>query len=105
MFGIILTPGFSYVIRRFDKSRFPPGGIAGGRNGGGGRFVVVDPRRTESAGAADEHIFIRPSTDAAVVGNKVRELTLGVRASGAVTITSVAIRRSSRVTPSGGGPA
>ena len=28
------------VIRRFDKSRFPPGGIAGGRNGGGARFVV-----------------------------------------------------------------
>jgi anaerobic selenocysteine-containing dehydrogenase len=30
----------------------------------GGRFVVVDPRRTESAEAADEHVFIRPGTDA-----------------------------------------
>ena len=30
----------------------------------GGRLVVVDPRRTETADAADEHIFIRPGTDA-----------------------------------------
>ena len=30
---------------------------------GGGRLVVVDPRRTETANAADEHIFIRPGGD------------------------------------------
>jgi anaerobic selenocysteine-containing dehydrogenase len=30
----------------------------------GGRFVVVDPRRTETAAIADEHLFIRPGTDA-----------------------------------------
>ena len=29
----------------------------------GGRFVVVDPRRTESAQIADEHLPIRPGTD------------------------------------------
>src|SRR6185437_4754234 len=31
----------------------------------GGKIVVVDPRRTETAKEADEHVAIRPSTDAA----------------------------------------
>ena len=30
----------------------------------GGKVVVVDPRRTRTADAADEHVFIRPGTDA-----------------------------------------
>ncbi|MEE8558634.1 MAG: molybdopterin-dependent oxidoreductase [Myxococcota bacterium] len=29
----------------------------------GGKLVVVDPRRTRTAKAADEHLFIRPGTD------------------------------------------
>jgi anaerobic selenocysteine-containing dehydrogenase len=29
-----------------------------------GKFVVVDPRRTETAEVASEHVFIRPGTDA-----------------------------------------
>ncbi len=30
----------------------------------GGKMVVIDPRRTETAEMADQHIFIRPGTDA-----------------------------------------
>ncbi len=30
----------------------------------GGRFVVIDPRRSETAEIADQHLFIRPGTDA-----------------------------------------
>jgi anaerobic selenocysteine-containing dehydrogenase len=30
----------------------------------GGKLVVVDPRRTETAELADEHLFVRPGTDA-----------------------------------------
>ncbi len=30
----------------------------------GGKVVVVDPRQTKTAAAADEHLFIRPGTDA-----------------------------------------
>jgi anaerobic selenocysteine-containing dehydrogenase len=33
----------------------------------GGRVVVIDPRRTETADLAGEHLFIRPGTDAALL--------------------------------------
>ncbi len=33
----------------------------------GGRIVVIDPRRTETADVASEHHFIRPATDAALL--------------------------------------
>lgn len=33
----------------------------------GGRFVVIDPRRSETAEIADQHLFVRPGTDAYVL--------------------------------------
>lgn len=33
----------------------------------GGRMVVLDPRRTETARVADEHLFVRPGSDAALL--------------------------------------
>lgn len=33
----------------------------------GGKVVVFDPRRTETAELADEHVFVRPGTDALVL--------------------------------------
>lgn len=38
----------------------------------GGRVVLVDPRRTESAAHADTHIFIRPGTDALMLAAMLR---------------------------------
>jgi anaerobic selenocysteine-containing dehydrogenase len=40
----------------------------------GGRLVVVDPRRTETAEAADTHLFIRPGTDALLLAAMVRTI-------------------------------
>jgi anaerobic selenocysteine-containing dehydrogenase len=46
----------------------------------GGRLVVVDPRRTETARVADEHLFIRPGTDALLLLALLHEvLALGAR--------------------------
>jgi anaerobic selenocysteine-containing dehydrogenase len=47
--SIMGAPGFE---RRIDAMRAR-----------GGRFVVIDPRRTESAAIADEYLGIRPGTD------------------------------------------
>ena len=40
----------------------------------GGRMVVIDPRRTETAKVADEHHFIRPGTDVYALLALLREL-------------------------------
>jgi anaerobic selenocysteine-containing dehydrogenase len=40
----------------------------------GGRLVVLDPRRTETARVADEHHFVRPGSDAVVLLAMVREV-------------------------------
>lgn len=49
----------------------------------GGEFVVIDPRRTETAAIADEHLFIRPGTDAfllmAMIQTLVTEQRINLR--------------------------
>jgi len=40
----------------------------------GGKVVVIDPRRTETADIADQHLFIRPGTDAFLLLAFVNEL-------------------------------
>ena len=40
----------------------------------GGKIIVLDPRRSETATAADEHLFIRPGTDAFLLLAWVHEL-------------------------------
>jgi len=40
----------------------------------GGKVVVIDPRRTETADVADQHLFIRPGTDALFLMAFVNEL-------------------------------
>jgi anaerobic selenocysteine-containing dehydrogenase len=40
----------------------------------GGRVVVVDPRRTETAERADEHLYIRPGTDVFWLASLVQTL-------------------------------
>lgn len=39
-----------------------------------GKLVVIDPRRTETAEIADEHIFVRPGTDAMLVASLINVL-------------------------------
>ena len=52
----------------------------------GGRMVVLDPRRTETAGVADEHHFVRPGSDAFVLLAMLHVLT--VEAGTAPTVAS-----------------
>ncbi|MCG5215206.1 molybdopterin-dependent oxidoreductase [Streptosporangium soli] len=50
-----------------------PGRLKALRNRGG-RLVVVDPRRTRTAALADEHVFLRPGTDALLLAGIVHTL-------------------------------
>jgi len=40
----------------------------------GGKVIVLDPRRTETAEKADQHLFIRPGTDAALLLSMINVL-------------------------------
>ncbi|MEV0283854.1 molybdopterin-dependent oxidoreductase [Kribbella sp. NPDC050820] len=49
--SMMTAPGFHRRLKDLQKR--------------GGKVVVLDPRRTETAAVADEHHFVRPGTDAA----------------------------------------
>ncbi|TCO49118.1 anaerobic selenocysteine-containing dehydrogenase [Kribbella antiqua] len=49
--SMMTAPGFGRRLKELQKR--------------GGRVVLIDPRRTETAAVADEHHFVRPGTDAA----------------------------------------
>ena len=55
----------------------------------GGRLVVIDPRRTETAKVADTHHFVRPGSDAAVLLAVVRELLVDGAVSPATYVDGV----------------
>ncbi|MBG0827293.1 molybdopterin-dependent oxidoreductase [Planomonospora sp. ID67723] len=62
----------------------------------GGRFVVVDPRRTRTAALADEHLFVRPGTDAYLLFGIVHTLfaedltAVGVEVEGLTEVRALA---------------
>lgn len=54
----------------------------------GGKFVVIDPRKTETAKIADQHIFIKPATDVYLLMAVLNEI-LKANATGAITNFSI----------------
>ena len=62
----MLVLGHNPLVSVFGQLSSRPRGLADIRNARakGGRLVLVDPRRTETAAVADEHLRITPGTDA-----------------------------------------
>ncbi|WP_020391567.1 molybdopterin-dependent oxidoreductase [Kribbella catacumbae] len=58
--SMMTAPGFGRRLKELQKR--------------GGRVVVIDPRRTETAAVADEHHFVRPGTDAAFLLALIHEV-------------------------------
>ena len=48
----------------------------------GGKLIVIDPRKTETAKVASEHFFIRPGTDAIFLASVLRTLMFDLNADG-----------------------
>jgi anaerobic selenocysteine-containing dehydrogenase len=60
--SMMTAPGFGRRLKEVQKR--------------GGRVVVIDPRRTETAAVADEHHFVRPGTDAAFLLALIHQILL-----------------------------
>ncbi|GAA1134723.1 molybdopterin oxidoreductase family protein [Kribbella jejuensis] len=58
--SMMTAPGFGKRLKELRKR--------------GGKVVVVDPRRTETAAVSDEHHFVRPGTDAAFLLALIHEV-------------------------------
>ena len=56
--SIMTAPGMPHRIKALQKR--------------GGKMIVIDPRRTETAEKADQHIFIKPGTDALLLMSMVQ---------------------------------
>ena len=62
--GCLVVVGANPVVSKWSFLQVPnPSRHLKAIEARGGRVFVVDPRRTESAKAAGEHVFIRPDTD------------------------------------------
>ena len=48
----------------------------------GGKLIVIDPRKTETANIATEHFFIKPGTDAILLASLLRTLIVELNADG-----------------------
>ena len=58
--SLMTAPGMFHRLRRIKER--------------GGRVIVIDPRRSETARAADEHHFIRPGTDPLLIAALVNTI-------------------------------
>lgn len=58
--SMMTAPGFGKRLKELRKR--------------GGKVVVIDPRRTETAAVSDEHHFVRPGTDAAFLLAVIHEV-------------------------------
>jgi anaerobic selenocysteine-containing dehydrogenase len=78
--GLLLLVGTNPVVSHGYGTAMPdPVRHLRGARERGGRIWVLDPRRTETAALADEHLAVRPGSDVAVLG----ALAAAVLASGA----------------------
>ncbi len=85
----LIVVGANPVISKFSFLQVPnPGKALLELRERGAKLFVVDPRRTETAKLADEHVFIRPNTDVFFYLSFLRELEAqgGVNAAKARTI-------------------